>query len=93
MSDVDGAVRIVALGGLGEVGMNCLVLESDRRLVIIDCGLTFPVHEPGVDIIHADFSWLLDRSDDIEAGYVGAPFTDVEHQEEWEGWVDWARVD
>jgi len=64
---VEGTVRIVALGGLGEVGMNCLVMEAHRRLVVVDCGLTFPDREPGVDVIHADFSWLFDRARDVDA--------------------------
>lgn len=63
---VTRAIRIVALGGLGEVGMNCLVVEADGRLLVIDCGLTFPVEEPGVDVIHPDFAWLVARAPDIE---------------------------
>jgi ribonuclease J len=63
---VTGAIRIVALGGLGEVGMNCLVIEADGRLLVIDCGLTFPVEEPGVDVIHPDFTWLIARAAQIE---------------------------
>ncbi len=62
-----GAVRIVALGGLGEIGMNCLVLEAEGCLLVIDCGVTFPEREPGVDVIHPDFDYLLDRADSIEA--------------------------
>lgn len=47
--------------------MNCLVLEVERRLLVIDCGVTFPDHEPGIDIIHPDFDHLLNRPDDVEA--------------------------
>jgi len=47
--------------------MNCLALEVEGRLLVIDCGLTFPDHEPGVEVIHPDFDYLLDRTEDIEA--------------------------
>ena len=63
-----GALRVVALGGLGEVGRNMAVLEYDGRLLIIDCGVLFPEdHQPGVDLILPDFSYIADRMDDIEA--------------------------
>jgi ribonuclease J len=57
---------MVALGGLGEVGMNCFVLEAQGRLLVIDCGITFPEQELGIDIIHPDFDFLLARPDDVE---------------------------
>ena len=63
----DGSLRLWALGGLGEVGMNCLVMEAERRLIIIDCGLTFPDREPGVELIHPDFETILERQDDLLA--------------------------
>ena len=57
-----GALRIVALGGLGEVGRNMAVLEYDGRLLIIDCGVLFPEdHQPGVDLILPDFEYIKDR--------------------------------
>ena len=63
-----GGLRIVALGGLGEVGRNMAVLEYDGRLLIIDCGVLFPEdHQPGVDLILPDFEYLSGRLDDIEA--------------------------
>ncbi len=60
-------LRIVPLGGLGEVGMNCMALELDETIVVIDCGVTFPNEEPGVDIIHPDFSYLIERRDQVKA--------------------------
>ncbi|MFF1528664.1 ribonuclease J [Cellulomonas sp. NPDC058312] len=64
----EGALRIVALGGLGEVGRNMAVLEYDGRLLIIDCGVLFPEdHQPGVDLILPDFDYIADRLDDIDA--------------------------
>ncbi|WP_277212758.1 ribonuclease J [Isoptericola croceus] len=63
-----GGLRIVALGGLGEVGRNMAVLEYDGRLLVIDCGVLFPEdHQPGVDLILPDFEYIADRMDDIEA--------------------------
>jgi ribonuclease J len=64
---VNQALRIVALGGLGEVGMNCLVIEAEGRVLVIDCGVTFPDYEPGIDVIHPEFEYLLERASAIEA--------------------------
>lgn len=64
----DGGLRVVALGGLGEVGRNMAVLEHAGRLLIIDCGVLFPEdNQPGVDLILPDFDYIKDRLDDIEA--------------------------
>ena len=63
-----GALRIVALGGLGEIGRNMAVLEFQGRLLIIDCGVLFPEdHQPGVDLILPDFSYIEDRMDLVDA--------------------------
>ena len=63
-----GTLRIVALGGLGEVGRNMAVLEQDGKLLIIDCGVLFPEdHQPGVDLILPDFEYIADRLDDVVA--------------------------
>ena len=65
---LDGTLRIVPLGGLGEVGRNMAVFEIDGRLLIVDCGVLFPEdHQPGVDLILPDFTYIEDRVDDIEA--------------------------
>ncbi|GMA37102.1 hypothetical protein GCM10025876_33060 [Demequina litorisediminis] len=62
-----GTLRIVPLGGLGEVGRNMTVFEIDGRLLIVDCGVLFPEdHQPGVDLILPDFAYIEDRVDDIE---------------------------
>ncbi|GAA4366695.1 ribonuclease J [Paeniglutamicibacter cryotolerans] len=61
-----GAMRIIALGGLGEIGRNMTVFEIAGKLLIVDCGVLFPEEEhPGVDLILPDFSYLRDRLDDI----------------------------
>ncbi|WP_425425052.1 ribonuclease J [Arthrobacter subterraneus] len=60
------AMRIVALGGLEEIGRNMTVFEFGGKLLIMDCGVLFPEeHHPGVDLILPDFSYLRDRLDDI----------------------------
>jgi len=62
------AVRIIALGGLGEVGRNMTVFEHAGRLLIVDCGVLFPEdHHPGIDLILPDFEYIKDRIEDIEA--------------------------
>jgi ribonuclease J len=62
------AVRIVALGGLGEVGRNMSVIEYAGRLLVVDCGVLFPEdYHPGVDLILPDFEYITDRLDDIDA--------------------------
>jgi ribonuclease J len=64
----ENALRIVALGGLGEVGRNMTVIEHAGRLLVVDCGVLFPEdHHPGVDLILPDFEYIQDRLDDIEA--------------------------
>jgi len=62
------SVRVIALGGLGEVGRNMTVIEHAGRLLIVDCGVLFPEdHHPGIDLILPDFEYIKDRLDDIEA--------------------------
>ncbi|MDH3752376.1 MAG: ribonuclease J [Acidimicrobiia bacterium] len=61
-------VHITILGGLGDIGRNCAVLESDGRLVLLDCGQLFPDDlTPGVDSIYPDFAYLDDKLDRLEA--------------------------
>ncbi|MGH3366620.1 MAG: MBL fold metallo-hydrolase, partial [Nocardioidaceae bacterium] len=61
-------LRVIPLGGLGEVGRNMAVLEHEGRLLVIDCGVLFPEdHHPGVDLILPDFEPIRDRLGDIEA--------------------------
>jgi ribonuclease J len=63
-----GGLRVVALGGLGEIGRNMTVFEHAGRLLVVDCGVLFPEEDqPGVDLILPDFSHIRSRLDDIEA--------------------------
>ena len=64
----EGGLRVVALGGLGEIGRNMTVFEYDGRLLIVDCGVLFPEpDQPGVDLILPDFRYLEGRFDLIDA--------------------------
>jgi ribonuclease J len=61
-------VRILPLGGLGEIGKNMTVFERDGRIVVVDTGLMFPTAEMlGIDLVLPDFDYLRKRADDIEA--------------------------
>ncbi|MFZ9230762.1 MAG: ribonuclease J, partial [Ilumatobacteraceae bacterium] len=60
------SVRVVFLGGLGEIGRNCMVIEQDDKLLLIDCGLMFPdVDMHGIDLVLPDFTWLRENADRV----------------------------
>ena len=61
------ALRVAFLGGLGEIGRNCAVVEYGRARLLIDCGLAFPdADQPGVDIILPDFSYLAGEPERVQ---------------------------
>ncbi|WP_127793146.1 ribonuclease J [Agromyces sp. LHK192] len=61
-----GTLRIIPIGGLGEVGRNMTSYELDGKILIVDCGVLFPEeHQPGVDLILPDFGFLRERLDDV----------------------------
>jgi ribonuclease J len=63
-----GALRVTALGGLGEVGRNMTVFEHEGQLLVVDCGVLFPEEsQPGIDVILPDFTSIRDRLADIVA--------------------------
>jgi len=63
-----GGVRVVPLGGLGEIGRNMTVVEHRGQLLVIDCGVLFPdEHHPGIDLILPDFEYLEGRLADVQA--------------------------
>jgi ribonuclease J len=65
MSD---SVRIVFLGGLGEIGRNCCCIEVGGRILLVDCGIMFPDADmPGVDLVLPDFTYLRENADRVEA--------------------------
>jgi ribonuclease J len=62
------STRLIPLGGLGEVGKNMMVVESDQGIVVVDAGLSFPRDEHlGVDLVLPDFGYLRERSKDVRA--------------------------
>jgi ribonuclease J len=64
------SIRLVPLGGLGEIGMNCLAVEQRDGIVIIDCGVGFPDNDLGVDIIHPDFRWVVERASRVHGVFL-----------------------
>jgi ribonuclease J len=68
ISAAEQPVRIVFLGGLGEIGRNCACIEVAGRILILDCGLMFPdIEMPGIDLVLPDFTYLRDNADRVEA--------------------------
>jgi ribonuclease J len=64
-------VRIVFLGGVGEIGRNCFCLEVEDRILVVDCGLMFPDAEmPGIDLILPDFTYLRENADRVEGVFL-----------------------
>src|SRR5674476_367956 len=64
----EGALRVIALGGLGEIGRNMTVFEYDGKLLVVDCGVLFPEEtQPGIDVILPDFTSIRHRLADIVA--------------------------
>src|SRR5512145_1431076 len=65
---VEPAVRLVPLGGLGEIGLNMMLVESGNDVIAVDCGLMFPDDElPGIDYVIPDFSHALARGHGFRA--------------------------
>ena len=65
---MSGKLRVLPLGGLGEIGKNMTVLEYEGRIVVVDTGLSFPSPEQlGIDLVLPDFTYLRERAEDIEA--------------------------
>jgi ribonuclease J len=67
---VSPPVRIAALGGLGEIGMNCMAIEADGHVALVDCGVMFPNEPIGIDAIFPDVSWVLERKEQLSAIFV-----------------------
>ena len=64
----NGVLRVLPLGGLGEIGKNMMVVEYGGRIVVVDTGLMFPAPDQlGIDLVLPDFSYLRERADDIDA--------------------------
>ena len=65
---MSGTLRVLPLGGLGEIGKNMMVLEYEGRIVVVDTGLRFPTTDMlGIDLVLPDFTYLRERAADIDA--------------------------
>ena len=68
---MSGTLRVLPLGGLGEIGKNMTVVEYDGRIVVVDTGLRFPTPEMmGIDLVLPDFTYLRERADPFEASVI-----------------------
>src|SRR4051812_24544718 len=64
-------VQVIALGGVGEIGKNCTVVQQDDDIIVIDCGLSFPNEEMlGVDIVVPDFTFLVQNKEKIRGVFI-----------------------
>lgn len=64
-------IKIIPLGGLGEIGKNITMYEYDGDIILVDCGMSFPDEDtPGVDIVIPDFSYLIDCKDRIKGLFI-----------------------
>ena len=60
-------IKVIPLGGVGEIGKNITALEVNDEIIVIDCGIAFPDEEMyGVDLIIPDISYLIDNKDKVE---------------------------
>jgi ribonuclease J len=67
----DAPVKIVFLGGVGEIGRNCFCLEVEGRILVVDCGIMFPEADmPGVDLVLPDFTYLRENAERVEAVFL-----------------------
>ncbi|HST54871.1 MAG TPA: ribonuclease J [Solirubrobacteraceae bacterium] len=65
---MSSSLRVLPLGGIGEIGKNMTVVEYDGRIIVVDVGLRFPTPEMvGIDLVLPDFAYLRERAEDIEA--------------------------
>src|SRR5207253_4792248 len=68
---VEPRVRLIPLGGLGEIGLNMMLIESGDDMIAVDCGLMFPDDElPGIDYVIPDFTYALAKPDALRAVFL-----------------------
>ena len=65
MSDI---LRVIPIGGLGEIGKNMMAIEYDHQIVVVDAGLMFPEYDMlGIDLVIPDYQYLTQRKDQVKA--------------------------
>lgn len=65
---MDSNIKIISLGGFGEIGKNITVVEYKDEIVVIDCGLSFPTNDmPGIDVVIADTTYLVENKEKVKA--------------------------
>jgi ribonuclease J len=65
VAHVTAPVRLIPLGGLGEIGMNCMAIEHEEQILVLDCGVTFDSRGLGIDLVHGDLRWLIERRERV----------------------------
>ena len=66
-------VRVIPLGGLGEIGKNITAIEYDNEIIVIDCGLAFPgVEMFGVDLVIPDITYLLNNKEKVKGFFINS---------------------
>ncbi len=64
----ESVLKVIPLGGLGEMGLNMMLLEYEEQIIIIDCGFMFPDTKlPGVDLVIPDMTYVIERADNVKA--------------------------
>ena len=68
-------IRIIPLGGLGEIGKNITLYEFSGDMIIVDCGMSFPDEEmPGIDAVIPDFTYIVENKEKIKGRYSSAVY-------------------
>ena len=65
------SIKVIPLGGLGEIGKNITAIEFEDEIIIIDCGMTFPDSEMyGVDVVIPDITYLINNKEKVKGFFI-----------------------
>jgi len=71
MEDKEGTLRVIPLGGLGEIGLNMMVMEYEDSIIVVDCGLMFPEdYMLGIDFVIPDITYLIDNKEKVKGFFI-----------------------
>ncbi len=71
MNNKEGILRVIPLGGLGEIGLNMMVMEYDDSIIVVDCGLMFPEdYMLGIDFVIPDISYLIENKEKVKGFFI-----------------------